>query len=405
MTIKPILRTCFGTLMVVWVNACVDFGGDNLTKAWQGVRTVSGDTVEMRTGSGSVLGDLGVIPVESMDVTYAGEGLGRSTAISTAGTRLVVGEGTQIVVIDSAGGVDTIGRTGDGPGEFRRIVSVLALGDTIAVLDANANRLTRVSSTGSYTITTVQGPPGYGALRAPSLAACQNATLVLWARGMVIKGGPPDSVAAVWSRVGTPSKPWLLVQDISWTTGNIPGPRFPFGARALIASDGKCRVAYADGVTYAVQVRNAQDNSVSIYSIDETAPPVTAEERTVPEQWRNAWPAAFMPAMLGLITTQEYGDRRNKLEDIQFDAGGRLWLRVVDSTYQYHPFVMTRVAEARPNAYRWDVLDTDGRRLATLHLPSNFAPKAWAGRWVYGISEDESGAFVVGRLPVPRGLR
>jgi hypothetical protein len=78
---------------------------------------------------------------------------------------------------------------------------------------------------------------------------------------------------------------------------------------------------------------------------------------------------------------------------------------VVDSTYRYHPWVVDRVAEARPATYRWDVFGTDGRRLATVHLPSNFTPKAWGGRWMYGIAEDEDGALVVGRLPVPEELQ
>lgn len=34
----------------------------------------------------------------------------------------------------------------------------------------------------------------------------------------------------------------------------------------------------------------------------------------------------------------------------------------------------------------------------------NFSPKAWSGQWVYGIAEQEDGALVVGRLPVPAEL-
>jgi|WetSurMetagenome_2_1015567.scaffolds.fasta_scaffold02767_6 hypothetical protein len=372
--------------------------------AWRGTTETSGDTLKVHTVSGFVRGELGALPAESLEIVYAGEGVLRSTAVAMAGERLLIGERTQIVEIGAPGEMDTLGRKGDGPREFRQIRGLAGRGDSILVLDANANRLTLLVGGRVRTTTTVSAPDGYEGMLSSTLGRCKEGVLVLWGRGKVARGGPPDTVAVVWWVPGAAPHPWEMVEDISWTEGEVPGTRRPFGPRALIANDGGCRVATSDGVGYSIRVRDAASNTVTLISVNEAAPPVTDDSKTIPDQWRGELPGPFLSPMLSLLEAQEYGATRNQIEELRFDALGRIWARVVDSTYQYHPFIMARVPEARPPTYRWDVFGTDGKRLAVVHLPSNFSPKAWAGRWVYGITEQEDGTLVVGRLPVPSGL-
>lgn len=396
-----LIASILGLYLIAGCRGNPDASGD-----WRGERTASGDTTFVHTQSGSLLGDLGTIPRESLEVVYAGEGVLQSTVVATAGNRLLIGEGTQIVVVESSGGIDTLGREGDGPGEFRRIIGLRNSGDTIEAIDQNANRFTRFTPTGAPTVVTLDAPAEYAALRAAPLSKCKGAMLETWTSGFARRGGPPDSVATAWWTAGSPPTPWLVVESISWTaSGNMFAPRSPFGIRVLIASDGGCRVAFGDAASYVVRLHDAATGAVTIVSAKEADVPVTAEMQTIPERWQGEFEASLLPAMLDLMGAQEYGAVRSKVEVLQMDTQGRVWVQVVDSTYQYHPWVLSRVMEARPHIYRWDVFGTDGKRLAVVHLPSNFTPKAWGGQWVYGIAEDEDGALVVGRLPVPEALQ
>lgn len=397
------------TLSLCVLAGCRDSGSLASSSTWQGDITQSGDTTFVHTTSGSILGDLGTIPSESLEVVYAGEGVLQSTVVTTAGERLLVGEGTQIVVIDSPDEIDTLGREGDGPGEFRRIIGLRANGDTVVALDASSSRLTSIPRGGAPASVTVEAPDGFSGLRYTGMAHCQSRTLITWNPRIVGPKGmdrTPDTVAVAWWKPGPPTTPWLRAPDLAWIfTGNMFGPRNPFGTRALIASDGGCRVAIGDAVFYTVQLHDGATDSLIIISADAADVPVTADARTIPEQWRGEFDSSFLPAMLNLFGAQEFSDTRNKVQAIHMDGQARLWVQVVDSTYMFHPTVMYQVAEARPSTYRWDVFGTDGKRLAIVHLPSNFTPRAWAGRWVYGIAEDEDGALVVGRLPVPGALK
>ncbi len=393
-------------LLFLLLAGCRDSAGTFGSGSWQGDITTSGDTTFVHTESGSVLGDLGSISADSLEVVYAGEGVLQSTVLAAAGERLLIGEGTQLVVVDGAGAFDSIGREGEGPGEFRRILDARFLGDTIEALDQNANRLTRIPPGGPLTLLTVEAPAGFAGLRAARLSSCRGATSIVWARGFVASNGLPDTVAVVWWTPGAPPTAWWLVTDLTWvSTGRVFGPRYPFGPHALIASDGDCRVASSDGVAYSIAVRTSGADTVQVISADEPDVAVGADAKTIPGRWRGEWPASSLPTVLGVIEAQDFGTTRNQLDELQFDDRDRLWVRVVDSTYQYHPWVLARVAEARPATYRWDVIGADGRRLALVHLPSAFNPKAWSGRWVYGIFEDADGVMVVGRLPLPGALR
>lgn len=391
-------------LMFLLTLGCADATAGGLSTAWRGERSIVGDSTLVRTHAGTLQGDLGTISGASIEPVYAGDGIQRSTILDYTESGLWIGESSQLVVISIAGLVDTIGRRGDGPGEFRLVRGLRVRGDTIIVLDANANRLTRLTPTEAPSPATVEAPAGYADLRAADLGTCRGTLLVVWGRGMVARGGPPDTVAAVWWKPGALPEPWLFLEDVSWTETAVPGTRRPFGPRALLANDGGCRVASSDGVAYSVRVSDAATGKITRITVDEAAPAVTDAAKTIPEGWREEFPNALLSPLLDLMQAQEYGTTRNQVEDLQFDDGGRLWVRVVDSTYKYHPFVMARVEAARPPAYRWDVFDKEGRRLAVVRLPSNFSPKAWGGQWVYGIAENEDGALVVGRLPIPKEL-
>ncbi len=379
---------------------------DALGAAWNGTQARSGDTVIVRTESGSVIGDLGTIDSSSVEIIYDGVGLQRTSPIVlTSQDAVIIGETDRIVRVSADGRIDSTGRAGDGPGEFRRIRGVVASGDSVSIVDAQLLRLTLVGDALDLRRTDVIArPKGFAELGLSVLAQCDSAYFMVWGPGMVAPGGPPDTLVLTGWQPGAETHVLERIEGVSWTRSPIPGPLHPYGVRALVATNGRCHVAIASGVKYGLTLRELNTRGVTSIVVSEEAPALTPEARELTSDVVETFPGPVRPGITALVQAQEFGPRRNKLEELRFDDAGRLWVRVVDSTYRHHPIAMLRSAETRPRFYRWDVFDLDGRRLAVVRLPSSFAPAAWSGAWVYGLLERDDGTFAVARLSLPARL-
>lgn len=86
----------------------------------------------------------------------------RAVASAPDGRIVVANAGSsEIRVYDSAGQhLVSFGGTGEGPGEFRRVGSMVLLGDTVAVFDEAAQRLTTFDLSGALIGTTTFEPTG-----------------------------------------------------------------------------------------------------------------------------------------------------------------------------------------------------------------------------------------------------
>ncbi len=91
-----------------------------------------------------------VIERPSIPTIWKSPQLGNPTTMAKLGSRLVIGDGDRVHIIErTTPHGPTIGRRGEGPGEFSRITAVGTMGDTIVVLDTGNRRFSLLDSTGA----------------------------------------------------------------------------------------------------------------------------------------------------------------------------------------------------------------------------------------------------------------
>src|SRR5690606_18722256 len=124
-----------------------DAAGD----AWVGRTDTLGDTIVVTSVSGAVWGERSPVVIDSVTTLWRSDSLERPQLLVRTSDELLVAEETYIWRIRGDGSlVGVIGRSGDGPGEFRSIVGLGVIpGDTILVLDGLSFRLTRFDGGGN----------------------------------------------------------------------------------------------------------------------------------------------------------------------------------------------------------------------------------------------------------------
>lgn len=280
--------------------------------------------------------------------------------------------------------METLGREGDGPGEFRSLDGVArAGGDTLAGLDLRLGRLTRFSTAaylddqpvpsvatteralrtagGSWIVRTWPRPPG-GRPRNTGPQWFRSA-LVLVEPG----GGPVDTLRTL-------DGPWMDVTDL--------GPRWR-AERPWLAHDTDFAVSgstvwVGDSRRFEVTELNLEGRTTRILRVPREPRDATSDAVDSLVD-RRAAGLAEPEARERLVRRLREGPVPDVLPVFhRLRAGaGRLWVET------------SRSVPGRGS--RWIILDPEGSVTGRLRLPPRFDPHAFGENWVLGVREDEFG--------------
>jgi len=372
---------------------------------WVGDSALVGDTVVVTTHAGSLAAGDSVLDVGPVRVVWQSDSLGRVGLMARfADGMLAVGERDRIHLVEG-GQARTIGRRGDGPGEFRAIYGLMLADDTLVVWDAGQRRLTRVGRDGAVHSSTLVNPPGSVANSDPT-TGLHDGRLLLAGRGLLTPGTPMRvAVAAIRLDNGDTA----VVADVAGETfvevgGGGLATRDLFGPRGIAAIGAGGRVAIGDGVEYCVLMVRP-DAAPRRACRDWERVPVTDAVRHVDFEAlgdRVGLDQRTREVATRLLSGVGMGDRRQSWDKLRWGGDGRLWVRVVDSAQaDVHPFFL-RFAETRPATFRWDALTPDGRLDLQIRVPSGFDPLVFTADSAFGTLELDTGEIVVAAAVLPR---
>ncbi|MCG8469569.1 MAG: hypothetical protein MJB57_15420 [Gemmatimonadetes bacterium] len=369
-----------------------------------------------RVGDTTIVTTYGeVVPraADEVELLWRSPELENPVALLHAGTRIVVADRDRVhLLADDGEHLRTVGRAGEGPGEFLYIVWVGRLGqDTIAVHDAVNHRLSFMTRNGDYL--------GFASMRPPrsyanplnakerggparGFVAVDGGVISFWRDGVFSDGSRPTRTALVWtdwvSDTATVRRTWDGERWIG--EGPIVVPRELFGPRVIsaIASDG--RVAVGNGTDYCVTIEATNGVPVRKVCRNRTAAPVGDGIRS--PDLRRVRSAPRREALEVLVRRQELPRRLPHFDRLFFDEQGWLWVRTLGTELsEVSPYLTHDVPSLVPDYRMWDVYDVGGALVATISLPSNFEPQTATPARIYGFVELSSGEVAIGALALP----
>lgn len=379
---------------------------DSFEVAWAGRIDSLADTVAITTTTPSAGPWPPVEILESIQTIWRSDSIQQPSFIAlTPDARLVVADGVTLYVLTPAGELERVlGKRGQGPGEFLSIHGLgMSSGDTVLVWDGNQRRLTWLEPSGRVARTlSVQPPEGFTGPRRVELYVVGSSVLLAWGKDMVMPDGPPDTVAIALTDLtkGT-SRSIAYLEDVTWVNaGPLVGPKYPFGPRALYAMSRSGTVALSEGVVYCATILHLdRAGPLKVCRLWNRAP-VGGASRT-PQEIDAAHEAAIVRMFPALLNAQEFGESRNSIEEIRLDEGNRLWVRIVDSSYRYHPAYMRRFARLRPRRYIWEIFDETGKLARRIALPSTFTLLRPQSDRLFGTVEEDDGTISIARVVFP----
>lgn len=328
----------------------------------------------------------------------------RDLAIADDGSVLVVdSKPTIIKVYDRSGRhVRSIGREGSGPGEFRSAY-VAVRGDTLVVQDPQNSRATtfdwRTGAILSERRTACCyfspiGIDGEGRAVVRSINQPPDSTLKN-AQGFVrfaVNSRTADTMFVVERQDATPSRPWLIRENVGGRTLTRMAVSVPLQPRAHYAIDPTGGFVTGWSADYALRLTSDGRDTMALFGRTFTPEPVTGAEkqRIVEErigQMREgnrdgpseaALRASFDAAMIP--------DARPAYEVFAIDAAGRRWVRLPSSD---------------TTTVTFDLFDREGRWLDVVEVPAAgwtrtaYAPTAWSRNEVAVILEGDDGRPLV----------
>ena len=323
--------------------------------------------------------------------------------------RVAVGMNTppQVLVFDEHGTLTaTLGRRGEGPGEFTSVSSVVPLpGDSVAVWDADRRRISIFGTSGRFVRDLdVSDVAPLSARAAPSTTFASGFTHLLGSgpQAFVIFGeGALEPNAA--PGIGRPTLPSIRITttgEVLAEFGSIPGMEMvrggpagavplPFGARTDAATSGELLVVGtgertqfsvfgADGALTRIVRWPSVDRMVGgdwlaewMDMVEAAPPPIRELVEATPRSER-------FPAYDGLITSDE-----GNIAVGEYAGPTGIWpLRRADEG----PEALRPLRRTRER--RWLVFNPDGVLTAMLATPEGFAPAAIRDGQIWGVFTD-----------------
>lgn len=277
----------------------------------------------------------------------------------------------------------TVGRPGDGPGEFRQIRLLGGYRDgRIALWDDGNPRLTLVTDDGELdSLVTVTS--GATVPRADAVID-DDALLVRFpqviAAGSIAPGTALADTFALF-RYDVESNNATRLASVSgpvWIwTGRFQVP-VPFTIKAAVAVDGTGALHIADGPIF--RIRLIEDGTVKeSYGVDREPRPVTDSDRAAYRSLieANLTDSTTATAYLSGLRHGALPSRLPAYSQLLIDSDGRTWALI----YSADPLA----------GGSWDVYDPDRHYLGTVTTPPGLIVSAIAGQSIAGIWRDEFG--------------
>jgi hypothetical protein len=295
--------------------------------------------------------------------------------------------------------VRSVGRTGDGPGEYRNANGLLWIAEgTLAVIDQRGNRYTLLSSEGEY-VRSVPRPLGFygwafrgdysaghiyelsgvgnGPDRLPALLGISLSA----APAATEEGAPPSSEEA--SSPGTfavdtvmlpvPNAPLYESYSVRTAQGGM-GMTVPFTPRPIYLLDREGTIWHGHGGEFRIARSSFEGDTLMEIVLDATGTPVAQEELA---EWESAEAVTRFREMGGNLDMSRIPTVKPFFDDLQVDADGFLWVSV----------------PSPPNQVLFSVFDPDGRFLGRLQADgmerdTSVPPVVRNGR-LYFVGRDE----------------
>lgn len=329
----------------------------------------------------------------------------RGAATASDG-RIVVANGgsLEVRVYDSTGRhLTSFGGPGEGPGEFRSFGSLILLGDTVAVFDHVAQRLTRFDLEGNMLRTTPfeSTDDPVHPLRMYALGGP-----VAGGFAMLVRAFPADmrpEPVVYWDTL--PTLRYARDGTLVDTIGEFAGmDTYSTPRRAGLVTFGRVSSGHVhdgllyqtDGGRYEVRVHDPERGLVRILRALEEPRPVTDErladyraaigESSTDAEERRQAEEAFDEAM----ASRPRRETLPWIAGIVVDAHGHVWVREYQPRFDRTP-------------RRWGVFEVDGRWLGRVRMPAGFTPTEIGPEHLLGVARDELGVEYVRRYALRRG--
>lgn len=312
--------------------------------------------------------------------------------------RLVVADVRTVHLLSDDGTyAASLGREGDGPGEFRSVAGVATRSDTIVVLDARTRRISIFSA----------APEFLGSTNWPSHASMSHVNLdrseglvgvagngVVAALGSLVRNGQASSVAIVWAELdGDSARILQRVPDWTWvsTPSGFMVVEDPLGPRAVVGIGNDGSVAWGTGTSPCVVLWSGGSETHQKLCLG--IEPITAGDGVLTPSLGDV-PGAQRSVYAEMLETQRpssvlpYYDRVVVMED-------GVWVRLLRlEDREVNPFV----PGPRPPTRQWAVFDADGVAVTRVDLPIGFSPMVRTASGVLGPMSLDTGEVVIAEV-------
>ncbi len=340
---------------------------------------------------------LGVAPSPALDLGASGETeelFSRIAAVrrQSSGRILVVnGDAPEIRVFDRQGHfVRTIGRRGQGPGEFQTLDdAVVRRGDSIVTLDRRSRRITLFGPDGGYVSTIPFAPPFSTPPFNVGIDAFGDGTLLISYSEAGRPAPAPKPVSFVQHigqyavdgklvhAAGTVLQGEYFIQATEPRFGGSAAWDLVFGRRGFCIASGDSFFA-GDAATPEVRRYSPSGALIETHRVDIPAKSVTASDIAMSKRNDMEGVTADRRAMeQKRIDEMPYPARFPAYKRVLIDARGRIWLQL----YEF-----PAAADSR-----WVVLDPGPRTARQLRLPPRFVPYVIGRDDMAGVWSDEDG--------------
>ncbi|MEX2608558.1 MAG: 6-bladed beta-propeller [Gemmatimonadota bacterium] len=408
----------FLALLTAGAAACAD-GPAGGRGTWQATTDTVGDTVVVRTESGSVWGaDARLVEELRIGVVEGEEaymfGLIGTVAADPAGRIYVVDEQVPAVRVYDAQGthIFNAGARGGGPGEYERPrgIAFLPGGDWAVYDDSRMKRLNvygpdgSPASTRTFTNTfSAYGQPfplhprADGAVAVPTTIRREDGS-----RAAFLWVAPDGLVTDTLLQPTDPTDTPPFTVDVGG--GGRASFSVPLAPRLTWTLSPAGHPVTGTGARYAVTIHRPEQP----LRMERVTEPVTLPDSERRER-QDAYEAGVRGSAPDFRWTGRFPTTKPFFRHLFTGADGRIWVRVnlpserreIPPPASAEPGTPPRVTWYEPQ--RWDVFEPDGRYLGAVDMPDDFTLHHARGEHVWGVTLDDLGVNYVVRMRIQPG--